>query len=55
MDPRLALICVDAHSVHYMKARFSKPRVLFELAQGMMTGNTADLGREEALGRRELS
>lgn len=53
-DPRLALICVDAHSVHYMKSRFSKPRTLFELARGMLTGDKAELGREEHLSQSEI-
>lgn len=48
-DPRLALIFVDAHSVVYMKSRFSRPRALFELARGMVTGKTAELGRQEQL------
>jgi general stress protein 26 len=53
-DPRLALIVVDAHTVTYMKSKHSKPRVLFELAKGMVTGETAELGREERLSRAEL-
>jgi general stress protein 26 len=53
-DPRLALICVEARSVHYMKAKFSKPRALFELARGMVTGDAAELGREERLSGSEL-
>ena len=53
-DPRLALIVVDASSVTYMKSKHSKPRVLFELAKGMVTGETAELGREERLSSAEL-
>ncbi|HEX5787530.1 MAG TPA: pyridoxamine 5'-phosphate oxidase family protein [Woeseiaceae bacterium] len=53
-DPRLALICVDVHSVHYMKAKFSKPRTLFEIARGMVTGKAAELGREERLTEPQL-
>ena len=53
-DPRLALICVDACSVHYMKAKFSKPRALFEIARGMITGKAAELGRLERLPQAEL-
>lgn len=53
-DPRLALILVDAHTVHYMKAKHSKPVTLFEIAKGMVTGSTPDLGREEHLSEREL-
>jgi general stress protein 26 len=53
-DPRLALICVDAHSVHYMKAKFSKPRALFEIARARVTGKAAELGRVEKLPKAEL-
>lgn len=54
-DPRLALIFVEAKVVDYMKAKFSKPRVLFEIAKGFVTGDTPELGREEHLSSRELS
>ena len=54
-DPRLALIVVDARSVHYMKAKFSKPRALFEIVRGTVTGKAAELGREERLGRADLA
>src|SRR6185295_2711227 len=37
-DPRLALLLVDAQSVTYMKAKYSRPRVLFEIAKAMVTG-----------------
>lgn len=53
-DPRLALIFVDAHSVHYMKSKYSKPRVLFEIAKAMITGDEPDIGREEQLSARDL-
>lgn len=53
-DPRLALIFVDAHTVHYMKAKHSKPVTLFELAKGFVTGTQPDLGREERLSEDEL-
>lgn len=53
-DPRLALIFVDAHMVHYMKTKFSRPRILFELVRGAVTGDTPELGREERLSRNEL-
>jgi general stress protein 26 len=54
-DPRLALICVDAHSVHYLKAKYSKPRALFEVARKAITGKPVDMGREEILSRHEIS
>ena len=53
-DPRLALVLVDATSVHYMKSRYPKPRVLFELVRAMVTGETPELGREEELSAPEL-
>lgn len=53
-DPRLALIFVDAESVTYMKAEHSRPRVLFELVKGMVTGGTPEMGREEVLTGSEL-
>ncbi len=53
-DPRLALILVDAETATYMKSKYSKPRVLFELARGIITGKTAELGREEFLSPEEL-
>ena len=53
-DPRLALIFVDAHTVHYMKAKHSKPVTLFEIAKGIVTGTQPDIGREEQLTQREL-
>ncbi len=53
-DPRLALIIVDAHTVTYMKAKHSRPRTLFEIARGVVTGDQPDIGREERLSEREL-
>ena len=53
-DPRLALILVEARSVTYMKAKHSRPRVLFEIARGILTGTNPDIGREEHLSSDEL-
>ena len=53
-DPRLALILVNAQSVTYMKAKYSRPRTLFEIARGILTGTDPDIGREEHLSDREL-
>jgi len=53
-DPRLALILVEAESVVYMKAKHSKPRTLFEIAKGIVTGRQPDIGREERLAASEL-
>ncbi len=54
-DPRLALIVVDAHSVTYMKSKHSRPRILFEIARGVVTGAQPDIGREERLSKSELN
>lgn len=53
-DPRLALIVVDAHAVHYMKAKHGRARTLFEITKGVLTGTQPDIGREEHISRREL-
>ena len=53
-DPRLALIEVDAHTVHYMKAKHTMPVTLFEIAKGVVTGERPDLGREEHLSSEDL-
>ena len=54
-DPRLALILVDALMAHYMKAKHSRPVVLFEIARGLLTGSEPDIGREEHLDADELT
>lgn len=54
-DPRLALILVHAHLVTYMKSKYSRPRVLFEIARGIATGTQPDVGREEHLSGSDLS
>lgn len=48
-DPRLALILVEAQVVHYMKAKYSRPRALFEYVRGIVAGTDPDIGREEHL------
>ena len=48
-DPRLALILVEAQAVHYMKAKYSRPRALFEYVRGLVRGTDPDIGREEHL------
>ncbi|BAM04925.1 pyridoxamine 5'-phosphate oxidase family protein [Phycisphaera mikurensis] len=54
-DPRLALIVVEADSVHYMKAEHSRPVQLFEVARGVVTGSRPDVGREETLSAQDLA
>jgi general stress protein 26 len=53
-DPRLALILVDVQSAAYMKAKHSRPRTMFEVAKGILTGTKPDTGREERLSKGEL-
>lgn len=53
-DPRLALLLVEARSVHYMKSRYTKPMVLFELLRAKVKGEAPELGREETLTDDEL-
>jgi general stress protein 26 len=53
-DPRIVLIEVDVQSVVYMKRTASTPRVLFEMAKGLVTGEAPDLGRTEHLEEAEI-
>ena len=53
-DPRLALILVEAHSVEYMVTTKPRPVVLFEVAKGIITGSTPDVGEQRSLNEREL-
>jgi general stress protein 26 len=53
-DPRLALILVEAHSVIYSKAKYSRPRTLFEIARGIVTGTEPDVSREVRITQDEL-
>lgn len=48
-DPRLALILVEAQSVIYSKAKYSRPRTLFEIARGIVSGNEPDVSIEVRL------
>lgn len=54
-DPRLALLVVDAHEAHYLKTTASRPRILFEVARGIVTGDAPDIGREEHLAPGDLT
>ena len=54
-DPRIALIAVDAESAVYLKVDKPKPVVLFEVARGMITGKTPDVGDTRRVSGRELS
>jgi general stress protein 26 len=53
-DPRLALILVEAQSVEYLVVDKPRPLVLFEVAKGIITGSTPDVGEQRHLTEREL-
>jgi len=53
-DPRLALILVEAHSVEYLVVDEPRPVFLFEVAKGIATGSTPDVGQQRSLTEREL-
>jgi len=53
-DPRLALILVEAQSVEYLVVDKPRPIVLFEIAKGIVTGSTPDVGEQRGLTEREL-
>jgi general stress protein 26 len=53
-DPRIALILVEAQSVHYFKSTKSRPMALFEMVKAFATGQAPKLGEERVLGAREI-
>jgi general stress protein 26 len=53
-DPRLALVLVEAQSVEYLVTTKPKPAVLFEVAKGMLTGSTPNVGEQRHISEREL-
>lgn len=53
-DPRIALILVEAQSVEYLVVDKPRPIVLFEVAKGIVTGSTPDVGEQRTLTEREL-
>ena len=54
-DPRLALILVEAHSVHYSKSNRPMPLVLFEVAKGIVTGQPPKVADERSLSQSEIA
>lgn len=54
-DPRIALILVDVETVTYMKTEKPRPMVLFEVARGILTGETPDVGTVRRVSKREFS
>jgi len=53
-DPRIGLIYVDAQTVTYMTPELSRPRLLFEVMKGMVTGETPPAGTVKHISRSEL-
>lgn len=53
-DPRLALIQVEVDSVTFLKVNKPKPVVLFEVAKGMVTGSTPDVGVQREVSGAEV-
>lgn len=52
---RIALIAVDAESAVYLKIDKPKPVVLFEVARGIITGKTPDVGEARHVSGQEMS
>jgi general stress protein 26 len=50
-DPRFVLIGVDVHSAVFLDVDKPMPVVLFEVAKGMVTGSTPELGDMHRIGR----
>ena len=53
-DPRIALVLVDVHSVTYLKLDKPRPLVLFEVANGMVTGTPPRVGELRQVREGEL-
>lgn len=54
-DPRIVVIGVDVESAVYLKVDKPKPVVLFEVAKGMITGSTPDVGEVKRVSAREMA
>ncbi len=49
-DPRYVLIGIDVHSAVFLEVNRPWPVVLFEVAKGMVTGSTPEVGETHRLG-----
>ncbi len=49
-DPRFVLIGVDVHAAVFLEVNKPIPVVLFEVAKGMVTGSTPDVGETYRIG-----
>jgi general stress protein 26 len=54
MDPRLALIEVEAHEATYLKSNQPRAVQLFKVAKALITGNTPKIGDMRHVGKKEL-
>jgi general stress protein 26 len=50
-DPRFVLIGVEVHSAVFLEVNKPMPIVLFELAKGMVTGSTPEVGETHHIGK----
>jgi general stress protein 26 len=50
-DPRLVLIGVDIHAASFLDVSKPQPVVLYELAKGLLTGRTPELGETQRIER----
>ena len=48
-DPRFVLIGVDVHAAVFLEVNKPMPVVLFEVAKGMITGSTPEVGEEHRI------
>lgn len=48
-DPRLVLIEVNAHTVHYFKSKDSRPVALFKVAKAFATGKKPEFGDTQVI------
>jgi general stress protein 26 len=48
-DPRMVLIGVEIHAAVFLEVNKPRPVVLYEIAQGWLTGTTPDLGEMHTL------
>ena len=50
-DPRFVLIGVEVHSAVFLEVNKPMPVVLFEVAKGMVTGSTPEIGETHHIGK----
>ena len=50
-DPRLVLIGVEIHSASFLEIHKPRPVVLYELAKALLTGEAAELGEVQRVGK----